>query len=47
MNGVPFLIIRCISDMADDSGGKDYEFNAEEAAATSAALVMALLEELR
>jgi adenosylhomocysteine nucleosidase len=43
-NGVPFVIIRCISDMADDSGGAEYSFNEKSAAETSARLVIGMLE---
>jgi adenosylhomocysteine nucleosidase len=43
-NKTPFLIIRCISDMADDSGHEAYEFNEKTAAETSARLVMKMLQ---
>ncbi|GMO50205.1 MAG: 5'-methylthioadenosine/adenosylhomocysteine nucleosidase [Treponemataceae bacterium] len=42
VNGVPFVIIRSISDMADDTGGSDYVFNEQSAAETSASLVIAM-----
>jgi adenosylhomocysteine nucleosidase len=43
-NKTPFVIIRCISDMADDSGHKTYAFNEQAAAETSARLVTKMLE---
>ncbi|MBQ5491924.1 MAG: 5'-methylthioadenosine/adenosylhomocysteine nucleosidase [Treponema sp.] len=43
LNKVPFVIIRCMSDMADDAGGKTYSFNENKAAALSAKLVCAML----
>jgi adenosylhomocysteine nucleosidase len=46
LNGVPFVIIRSISDMADDSGAADSLFNEKAAAGTSARLVMGALEAL-
>ncbi len=39
LNSVPFLIIRCMSDMADDSGESTYTFNEQSAAELSAKLV--------
>ena len=39
INGIPFLIIRCMSDMADDTGENTYSFNEESAAKLSAELV--------
>ncbi|MCR5217455.1 5'-methylthioadenosine/adenosylhomocysteine nucleosidase [Treponema sp.] len=38
----PFVIIRCMSDMADDAGESTYDFNEESAANLSAALVRAI-----
>ena len=39
INNTPFLIIRCMSDMADDTGENTYNFNEETAATLSAELV--------
>ncbi len=39
LNEVPFIIIRCMSDMADDDGEKTYDFNEQAAAELSAKLV--------
>ncbi|MCR5620361.1 MAG: 5'-methylthioadenosine/adenosylhomocysteine nucleosidase, partial [Treponema sp.] len=36
LNKIPFLIIRCMSDMADDTGENTYSFNEEAAANLSA-----------
>lgn len=44
VNNTPFLIIRCMSDMADDNGEKTYDFNEEAAALLSAKLVIKLIE---
>jgi len=46
ISGVPFLIIRCMSDMADDGGENTYQFNDKTAAELSGSLVMAMLEKL-
>ncbi len=43
INKVPFVIIRCMSDMADDNGENTYNFNEEVAAGLSAALVKSML----
>ena len=43
MNSIPFVIIRAISDNADDSGQETYSFNESEAAEMSAALVEKML----
>lgn len=43
LNHVPFLIIRCMSDMADDSGESTYSFNEETAASLSAELVLKMI----
>lgn len=40
---VPFIIIRCMSDMADDNGENTYNFNEELAAKMSAELVLNML----
>jgi adenosylhomocysteine nucleosidase len=47
VNDIPFVIIRCISDMADDSGNTDYTFNEKSAAETSPLLVTRMLEEIQ
>lgn len=39
LNKIPFVIIRCMSDMADDIGENIYNFNEETAASLSAKLV--------
>ena len=39
LNNLPFVIIRCMSDMADDDGEKTYDFNEQAAAELSAKLV--------
>lgn len=46
VNGIPFLIIRCMSDMADDGHESVYSFNEETAAKLSASLVLATLKEI-
>lgn len=46
LNKVPFLIIRCMSDMADDSGEQTYNFNEDDAAECSAQLVLELVKML-
>ncbi len=44
VNKVPFLIIRCMSDMADDGHEEVYKFNEKTAADLSAALVMNMID---
>ena len=44
LNKVPFLILRCMSDMADDAGENTYNFNEDSAAEASAQLVMELIK---
>ena len=39
VNNVPFVIIRCLSDCADDSATSTYQFNEEVCAKMSASLV--------
>ena len=39
VNKVPFVIIRCLSDCADDSATSTYQFNEEVCAKMSASLV--------
>lgn len=46
LNKVPFVIVRCMSDMADESVEQTYSFNEDVCAATSACLVLKMLEEL-
>lgn len=46
LNKTPFIIIRCMSDMADDSGESTYSFNEEAAANLSAALVRGMLAKI-
>ncbi len=43
---IPFVIIRCMSDMADNEGGKTYDFNEETAANLSAHFVSEILSQL-
>lgn len=47
VNEIPFLIIRCMSDMADDGHESVYNFNEEIAAKLSAALVLETLKSLK
>ena len=44
LNKVPFLILRCMSDMADDAGENTYNFNEDSAAECSAQLVLELIK---
>ena len=46
LNGTPFLILRCMSDMADDEGETASVFNEQAAAEMSAKLVVNLLKKL-
>ena len=46
LNGIPFLIIRAISDKADDSAIMSYEEFEAKAIEHSVKLVMALVEKL-
>ena len=46
LNKTPFVIIRCMSDMADDKGESTYDFNEKTAATLSAGLVMEMLGEI-
>lgn len=43
INEIPFVIIRCMSDMADDDGESIYSFNETEAASLSGSLVLSML----
>ena len=44
--GVPFLILRCVSDMAEDGEESSYKYNDKTAAQMSAALVEKLVAEI-
>ena len=44
LNGIPFVIIRCMSDMADDLSSNGYDFNEAVAARLSARVVEKLVE---
>ncbi|MCQ2573584.1 MAG: 5'-methylthioadenosine/adenosylhomocysteine nucleosidase [Treponema sp.] len=44
LNNTPFVIVRCMSDMADDSATSTYTFNEETAATESAEVMMNILE---
>lgn len=44
LNNIPFVIVRCISDMADDGEEASYKFNDKTAAEMSAALVQKIVE---
>lgn len=45
LNKIPFVIIRCLSDMADDVSENTYNFNEETAADLSASLVEKTINE--
>lgn len=47
LNKVPFIIVRCMSDMADDNVESVYNFNEEEAAKISAGFVEKFVENLQ
>lgn len=44
LQNIPFIIIRCISDQADEQGTQKYDFNEETAAKNSAELVLKIVE---
>ena len=44
LNKVPFVIVRCMSDMADESVEQTYSFNEDVCAAASACLVKKMIE---
>lgn len=44
LNKIPFIIVRCMSDMADDNISEVYEFNEDEAALISADFVEHIVE---
>lgn len=46
INNVPFVIIRCLSDCADDAADNTYNFNEDSAAAMSAEIVTKLIAEI-
>lgn len=46
INKTPFVIIRCMSDMADDCGESTYSFNEESAANLSAKLVKKIIDQI-
>ncbi|MBP5358071.1 MAG: 5'-methylthioadenosine/adenosylhomocysteine nucleosidase [Treponema sp.] len=46
LNKTPFVIIRCMSDMADDNGESTYDFNEKTAATLSATLVLEMIGEI-
>ena len=43
LNKTPYLILRCMSDMADDSVEAEYNFNEDEAAQESAKVMLEIL----
>lgn len=47
LNNTPFVILRCISDMADDSVKNTYPFNEEIAAVMSGEVVSRMIKELK
>ena len=44
LNKIPFVIVRCMSDMADETVEKTYSFNEDVCAAASASLVKKMIE---
>ncbi|MCR5723488.1 MAG: 5'-methylthioadenosine/adenosylhomocysteine nucleosidase [Treponema sp.] len=46
LNNTPFVILRCMSDCADENGKSDADFSEDTAAEMSAKLVVGLLERL-
>ena len=44
INKTPFVVIRCMSDMADENADDTYSFNEEEAAVLSARLVRSMIK---
>lgn len=46
LNNTPFVIVRCMSDMADDDATSTYSFNEETAAAESTELMMNLIKNI-
>lgn len=46
LNKVPFIIVRCMSDMADDTVEQTYSFNEDVCAEMSGKLVLKIIEKL-
>lgn len=46
LNKIPFVILRCMSDMADESYESSYSFNEKDAAEESASVVLQMLKNL-
>ena len=46
VNRIPFVVIRCMSDMADDNGESTARFNEKEGGDISAQVVCAILQSL-
>lgn len=46
LNKVPFIVVRCMSDMADDNVESVYSFNEDDAAAVSADFTLSIVENL-
>jgi adenosylhomocysteine nucleosidase len=46
LNKIPYVVIRAVSDSADESAGGDYPFSVEEAAQNSAAIVREMVKNL-
>jgi len=44
LNNTPYVVIRCMSDMADDNGEETYSFNKIDTANMSASLVRSMLQ---
>ncbi len=44
LNGTPYVVLRCMSDMAEDVHNAEYAFNEKEAAEECAAVVAGMLE---
>lgn len=44
LNKIPFVIVRCMSDMADETVEQTYSFNEEVCAAASASLVLKMVD---
>lgn len=46
LNKTPFVVVRCMSDMADDTAVSTYTFNEETAASESTELMLNLIKEI-
>ena len=46
LSGVPFAVVRCISDGADDSGGMDYDTFVGHAARRCAKITLGLIDRI-